>query len=74
MKRGKVNPSHETMCCLSCGRDTQSSYGLCCRCSGRGSFGGTQGVPESKDRPVLQIDGDPSYKYESEDNDDVDNS
>ncbi len=63
MAKCQVNPNNEIMCCLSCGRDTESSSGICYRC---GSPYGFQ-VSDQKGRKILKIDGDPAWKYDPED-------
>lgn len=45
------NPNGETVCCIQCGRDTKSKYGICYRCVGCGA-GATQ-INDLKGRKQL---------------------
>lgn len=51
-KKCQVNPKHELMCCLACGRDTRSSEGLCSHCRGGGGFHHATSIRENKDRKL----------------------
>lgn len=51
-----LNPNYKLMNCLTCGRDTISSSGMCNRCL---RYGKQQMPSEGKDRKVIQFDGDP---------------
>jgi len=53
---------HKIMCCLACGRDTQSSSGLCSNCRGFGSFHSTS-IRENKDRKLADNE---THTFESQ--------